>query len=650
VRRFFSQRQRSILALLTGGKCAACGKRLTKGDYHADHVHPFSKGGTTTTDNGAALCATCNLKKGSRMKDRRPRAWQKEALNKAITYYRIGGRNFLIDAAPGAGKTHAAALIAQEMLAADMVDRVVVIAPRKKIVTQWANLFRNFTGREMMKVTGKVMEYFDPAHMQADVCATWAGIQTMNDHLQAVCRHSNVLVIGDEVHHAALGAVWGDGTNHAFDEARAVLALTGTPVRSDGREALWLTDSIEVSAEQSHVVSYREAIDEGWCVPVFLHCHAGSIDVGVGRAIVSVKDTGTVYPAGLKDNLTPGLRRKLRFDKVIYQPQYEADGKTPRVESYHASMLQEANAKLDDLRMRKYGEYGLPNAGALVIAPSIQMANYFKALIELLWPDEHVDIVHSDMGEAAEHILDSYTKRDNKWIVSVNMISEGVDIPRLRVMVFLPQGRTELFFRQAIGRIIRKDDKLNGKKIDPDKDNSRAYCVMPAVSSQLTGVDSFIEYAKRLESEMPVLPSPPPVICPNCSAELKTHPRAGSPCPHCGYEPPPPPPDQWTCSPWSGEGCGTINIGGKHCHHCGMPRQQPITVEDAIGYRKGGIGREEEITEEEVQASEELIDNGFLEDLIRPENAKVARLLRGLPEEAHSIVERFYNRHRGNQQ
>jgi hypothetical protein len=40
--------------------------------------------------------------------------------------------------------------------------------------------------------------------------------------------------------------------------------------------------------------------------------------------------------------------------------------------------------------------------------------------------------------------------------VSVLMVSEGVDVPRLRVGVYATSARTELFFRQVIGRFIRR--------------------------------------------------------------------------------------------------------------------------------------------------------------------------------------------------
>ena len=36
------------------------------------------------------------------------------------------------------------------------------------------------------------------------------------------------------------------------------------------------------------------------------------------------------------------------------------------------------------------------------------------------------------------------------------MVSEGVDIPRLRVGVYATAARTELFFRQVIGRFVRR--------------------------------------------------------------------------------------------------------------------------------------------------------------------------------------------------
>ena len=60
--RFFSNRQKSLLYILANGKCMICKKKLDE-KFHADHVVPFSKNGTTLLENGQALCPDCNLKK-----------------------------------------------------------------------------------------------------------------------------------------------------------------------------------------------------------------------------------------------------------------------------------------------------------------------------------------------------------------------------------------------------------------------------------------------------------------------------------------------------------------------------------------------------------------------------------------------------------
>ena len=66
------------------------------------------------------------------------------------------------------------------------------------------------------------------------------------------------------------------------------------------------------------------------------------------------------------------------------------------------------------------------------------------------------------------------------------MVSEGVDIRRLRVLVYLPNALTNLAFRQAIGRVVR----TNGPN-----DDTRAYVVMPSIKI-LEG------YARKVEDEI----------------------------------------------------------------------------------------------------------------------------------------------------
>lgn len=62
--RFFNKRQRSVLLWVSGFRCVRCKAHL-KGNFHADHVLAFTKGGRTITENGQALCQKCNLIKGT---------------------------------------------------------------------------------------------------------------------------------------------------------------------------------------------------------------------------------------------------------------------------------------------------------------------------------------------------------------------------------------------------------------------------------------------------------------------------------------------------------------------------------------------------------------------------------------------------------
>jgi hypothetical protein len=73
-----------------------------------------------------------------------------------------------------------------------------------------------------------------------DLCATWCAVQGLLDALQAVCRSARVLVVCDEHHHAPVEAAWGSGTDSAFSDAAFALILTGTPIRTDGAQSVWL--------------------------------------------------------------------------------------------------------------------------------------------------------------------------------------------------------------------------------------------------------------------------------------------------------------------------------------------------------------------------------------------------------------------------
>lgn len=540
----------------------------------------------------------------------RLRPWQEMAATKALKWLveQRKDKRFLINAAPGAGKTICASVIAHELIQRGEVERVVVIAPRSEVVNQWAADFHRVTGRFMGKVTG---QDGDLAGLGHDVCATWAAVQGLQDALQAVCRSAKVLVICDEHHHAAVEAAWGASADSAFAESAFTLVLTGTPIRSDGAQSVWLAyddyGAIAQPDEGVFTLSYGQAVDLGYCRPVTFHRHQGlfKVDLRDGNTLQVAGDN----PAKLTPDLNriPGLQRALEFYRLACTPQYEADGVTPLANGYQASMVEFAGDKLTDLRNR------MPEAGGLVIAPSIEIAEYMVNLIERLEGERPI-LVHSQT-QNPEIKIKAFRNTGKRWLVSVAMVAEGVDIPRLRVLVYLPYAMTELAFRQAIGRVVRT--------CGPN-DDTRAYVVMPAF-------ETFERFARRVEEEM----SPgaraddkKPRIkrCPQCQHECEP---GAAECPACGHHFPVVAPKFKPCG-----SCGAMNpISAKACQACGhsfMP-SFVLTLDEAL--RTGAIVRGMDIEEADVREGEAMAD-GVRSVVLQSGDARLVKVLSALPEES----------------
>ena len=546
-----------------GNKCQICCANLVKGKSEADHVIPHSKGGFTNNLNGQMLCASCNRQKGNKM-PLELRNWQKEAKSKCIKHFEQStDKFFIINAAPGAGKTKAAIAIAQKLIANERVDRVFVVAPRREVVNQWSKDFENLTGRKMLKITGNTVEFSSSG---IDLCCTWSALTGVEMALKNLCKSAKTLVICDEHHHAAENATWGTAANKAFLGATYTLLLTGTPVRSDGEKMVWVqNDEIIASSvgENEYRLSYGEAVSLGYCRPVTFHRKYGRFSVRMPDDKIVIVDSNSDTNIEFKSKLH-GLNTDLNYYKLAIAPSYKSSASTPDENGYHASLLRLANEKL--IEERKH----LKRAGGLIIVPNIKMAEYYKQLIELVLKEQPV-IVHSEEANSAEKI-DFFRNADKKWLVSVAMISEGVDIPRLRVLLYLPNAQTELVFRQSVGRVVRNYGT---------KDISSGHVIMPKYKI-------FEEFALRVEREMRHYQKPTSAKAPNLFQQKRKRLYSTSEdknCPDCNY----------------------INTKqSSRCDNCSLEFDALYDVELLNASRQGVIASGYDITEEEAKKAEKF--------------------------------------------
>jgi superfamily II DNA/RNA helicase len=95
----------------------------------------------------------------------------------------------------------------------------------------------------------------------------------------------------------------------------------------------------------------------------------------------------------------------------------------------------------------------MPDAGGLVIASDQTAARAYARLLERITGEKAVVVLSDDVGASAR--IATFAESNERWLVAVRMVSEGVDIPRLSVGVYATSASTPLFFAQAIGRFVR---------------------------------------------------------------------------------------------------------------------------------------------------------------------------------------------------
>jgi superfamily II DNA or RNA helicase len=115
--------------------------------------------------------------------------------------------------------------------------------------------------------------------------------------------------------------------------------------------------------------------------------------------------------------------------------------------SWMPSVLAAADRRLSEVRRH------VPDAGGLVIASDQDSARAYAALLKEIAGTKPV-VVLSDEKESSKRIA-KFAEGDDRWMVAVRMVSEGVDVPRLAVGVYATTVSTPLFFAQAVGRFVR---------------------------------------------------------------------------------------------------------------------------------------------------------------------------------------------------
>lgn len=466
MKRFFGSRDRIALYLAADGKCERCGDDLPE-SWHADHVRPWSRGGETDVANGQALCPKCNLTKGDFMaRQLELRDWQQSALDKAFAAFKDGRQVFAVGAGVGSGKTIFGSALTRRLFDSGSIDRVIVISPSESIQAGWSGDLSSLFG---LRIRDDVAGHLHASEHGFSATYQWviwnvSLCKLLCSQLRggASCR---TLVILDEAHHPGETAegeatAWGKAIKTAFEGAKHILLLSGTPGRSDGLRIPFMPyrpdpESGDDTAVLDVCYSYGQAVDDG----VVRRCAfppveaIGHIELEDGTITASTGDKRSRERAAIE-------RAALNIDGDMGNGIY-GDGAE--------RILDVAVTELRRLRR------GHPRAGLLAVCDNQKHAEYIAQCLRSLGLT--VVVVHSDVKHAHK-IIDAYRKSSVDCIVAVQMVAEGVSIQRLRVCAYLTRRSTTLALDQIMGRVVRvdwrEDGNPTGEAVVLDDDGNQA--------------------------------------------------------------------------------------------------------------------------------------------------------------------------------
>ena len=353
------------------------------------------------------------------------REWQQRAYH---AVQRHESPDFLAMATPAAGKTRFALLVAHHYLTAGTATRVLVVCPTNHLRSQWA------------EAAGQLGLQLDPAltNDQASEASDYHGAVVTYQQVclapvifRRACTQKRTLVILDELHHAGDGKNWGKALRTAFHPAAFRLILSGTPFRSDNNPIPFIRYE-EGESRADFTYGYSEAIREQVCRPILFPSYEGEL---------TWLSEGREHTATFEDGLTFDRQRE-RLKTALLQ------------ETWLGPVVTDAHTKLSRLRKEEQ-----PDAGGLIVAMDQDHARWVAELVGRITGTKAV-IAVSD-HPAASRVIETFSHHTKQqWLVAVNMVSEGVDIPRLRVGVYGTNVLTEMYFRQVVGRFVRMQNRV----------------------------------------------------------------------------------------------------------------------------------------------------------------------------------------------
>ena len=458
-----SNAQRELLFARSEGVCqcdGACGVHegrcttaITLESFHRSHLRSRAHGGSDHESNLEAWCSRCNLTLQARdARDTRlaPREWQLRELDNIVREIAQTGAATL-SAAPGAGKTVFAALVFEALRDAGIVERMMVVVPRRGLCEQWAEALA--ATRHIQLKPHSAIERSG----QHGVVVTYQSLPS-RDQLEAhmrMARSSPTLLALDEVHHLARDAggahrAWGNAVAELAGDVETgnlnvagILNLSGTLWRSDAGERI-STVRYSPPDENGRILSLvdgeatvQELIQSGQLRSVDLYRVNAQVRVADYQLVTYVEgnlsdvDEKPARAAVAALGSIDTWRRDFVFS-VLDKLEWAHNATDHHVKALIVAARQEQAIAFRDEVNRQMVERGLQPLAALAISDD---------------PD-------------AQRALENFRAQKRVGVLcTVDMAGEGYDCPDIAVLGYASNKLTSLYVRQVTARAMRVTER-----------------------------------------------------------------------------------------------------------------------------------------------------------------------------------------------
>lgn len=470
---------------------------------------------------------------------KKPRYYQKEVIEKALTYFKENDRGQLI-MAPGTGKTFTSLKVAEAMAKESNKEQYVVLylVPSIQLLTQTLRGWNNDTDMTMssMAVTSdrnasRSSVKQDESNIQVKASdigypATTSPEKVLNNYRELMAKPKKELLVVFGTYQSI--DVLGKAQKEGFPEFDLIIADEAH--RTTGAKALGEEDSSFTKVHSNSNVKgdkrlYQTATPKLYGTEARKKAESNSI-------LVSSMDDENLYgkvfyrlgfgDAISHDILTDYKLMVLAVDETVVQKDMQKSLSDPenglniddvgRIIGVWNGMI-----KRESFTDKVSGE---PMKRAIAFSRTIKdsqrLSEQFENVVnDYLDSDKgySVNVRHVDgsmnalqKNEALDWLASDDIPEDSARILSnVRFLTEGIDVPNLDAIVFLSPRKSQVDIVQAVGRIIRKSEGKEygyiilpivvpaGETPETILDNNKSYDVVWQVLNALRSVDERFE-------------------------------------------------------------------------------------------------------------------------------------------------------------